>query len=428
MHFIGVPNVSIPNSNYSRGHGYYLELECNIESTPNHTSVYWQKLSNGTITNITSTSPGFYGSRISLPSLTINPVSQDDAGQYTCFAVNLVGIGKSQPTTLTVLGDIPYIHLEPGPFNASHGSNITLKCNITSVPTHFNVYWESVSNGVTTTWHQGETYGQSVALLDLDNASSSDSGQYICFAENVLGTGKSKPVNVTIYGDQDHPKVNIQSNQYVVKYGSPLTIASSVQTTEFNPVSDVYWQFNNNGVITKISEETDGINGSTIKIPSLTILNVTSSESGTYTFYAKNDIETGHSRPIHVFIIGGVPKVSVSKSNYTAGYGKSVTMFCNITSDPIVTNVYWEKEFNDTTIVINNVTTGIQGISVDVPSMTIVTTTTSDIGNYRCIATNDVGTGCSETTRLEVIGGEIKAEVTSEDDSDDQDDEDDNSS
>lgn len=104
MHFIGVPNVSIPNSNYSRGHGYYLELECNIESTPNHTSVYWQKLSNGTITNITSTSPGFYGSIISFPSLAITRVSQDDAGQYTCFAVNLVGIGKSQPTTLTVLG------------------------------------------------------------------------------------------------------------------------------------------------------------------------------------------------------------------------------------------------------------------------------------------------------------------------------------
>lgn len=100
-----------------------------------------------------------------------------------------------------------------------------------------------------------------------------------------------------------------------------------------------------------------------------------------------------------------MPKVSVIKSNYTAGYGETVTMFCNMTSDPIVTNVYWEKEFNGSIIVIDNLTTGIQGISVDAPSITIVTTTTSDIGNYRCIATNDVGTGCSETTRLEVIGG-----------------------
>ncbi|XP_071150591.1 hemicentin-1-like [Mytilus edulis] len=527
----GVPNVTIPNLNYSTGSGKHFVLECMITSTPDHHAVYWQKLSNGTVTNITSSSPGYNGTTDTSPSLIITEVLTDDAGQYTCFAVNIVGIGSSQVTTLTVLGgdivvncsktnytevygsqvtlhcsvtyetkfgpvnvtwfkfnesgisvsvqpsyyeyghvtlsnhsvtipekdgfkmdhflleirsltfrddgwyicsatnqfslgsspyldlkiigDIPYVHLEPGPFNATRGSNITLKCNITSVPTHFNVYWESVSNGVTTTWHLGETYGESdqgethsesVALLVLDNASSSDSGQYICFAENVLGTGKSKPVNVTIYGDQNHPEVNIKSNQYVVKYGSPLTIASSVRTTELNSVSEVYWQFNNNGVITKISEETDGINGSTIQIPSLTILNVTSSESGTYTFYAKNDIETGQSRPIHVIITGGVPKVSVRKSNYTAGYGESVTIFCNITSDPDVTNVYWEKEFNGTTIVINDLTTGIQGISVDAPSMTIVTTTTSDIGNYRCIATNDVGTGCSETTKLEVIG------------------------
>ncbi|XP_071150587.1 basement membrane-specific heparan sulfate proteoglycan core protein-like [Mytilus edulis] len=502
----GIPNVTIPNLNYSTGSGRHFVLECMITSVPDHHAVYWQKLSNGTVTNITSSSPGYDGATDTSPSLNITQVSTNDAGQYMCFAVNFVGIGSSQVTTLTVVGgdivvncsktnytevygshvtlhcsvtyetkfgpvnvtwfksnqsgisvpvqpsyygyghvtlsnhsvtipekdgfkmdrffleirslnfrddDIPVVHLEPGPFNASRGSNITLKCNITSVPTHFNVYWESVSNGVTTTWHLGETYresdegethSESVALLVLDNASSSDSGQYICFAENVLGTGKSKPVNVTIYGDQNHPKVNIQSNQYFVKDGSPLTIASSVRTTELNPVSEVYWQFNNNGVITKISEETDGINGSTIQMPSLTILNVTSSESGIYTFYAKNDIETGQSRPIHVIITGGVPKVSVIKPNYTAGYGETVTMFCNMTSDPIVTNVYWEKEFNGSIIVIDNLTTGIQGISVDAPSITIVTTTTSDIGNYRCIAINDVGTGCSETTRLEVIG------------------------
>ncbi|CAC5391231.1 unnamed protein product [Mytilus coruscus] len=480
MHFTGLPNVTIPNLNYSIGSGRHFELECIIASTPNHYDVYWQKLSNGTISNITSSSAGFDGATVTSPSLNISHISTDDAGQYTCFAVNIVGTGSSQITTLTVLGGDILVNSSKTNYTEVYGSQVTLHCSVISetnfgpvrvtwfkvndsdirIPVqppyygynhvtlrnhsvtipendgfkmdHFFLEIRSVSfkddgpyicsatnqfslgwspyidlqiiGGVTTTWHQEEKHSESVALLDLDNASSSDTGQYICHAENILGTGKSKPVNVTIYGDQSHPSVNIKSNQYVVNYGSSLTITSSVRATEVNPVSDIYWQYNNNGVITKISKETDGINGSTIEIPSLTILNVTSSESGTYTCYATNDIETGQSRPINVIITGGVPKVFVRKTNYTVGYGENVTMFCNITSDPIVTNVYWEKEFNGTNIVINNLTTGIQGISVDAPSITIVTTTTSDMGNYRCIATNDVGTGCSETTRLEVIG------------------------
>lgn len=104
MHITGVPNVTIPNLNYSIGSGSHFLLECIIDSTPNHTDVYWQKLSNGTVTNISSSSPGFTCATDTFPSLNITQVSTDDAGQYTCFAVNIVGTGSSQQTTLTVLG------------------------------------------------------------------------------------------------------------------------------------------------------------------------------------------------------------------------------------------------------------------------------------------------------------------------------------
>lgn len=103
-HFSGIPNVTIPNSNYSIGSGRHFVLECIIISTPDHHAVYWKKLYNGIVTNITSSSPGYDGTTDSSPSLNITQVSTADAGQYTCFAVNIVGIGSSQVTTLTVLG------------------------------------------------------------------------------------------------------------------------------------------------------------------------------------------------------------------------------------------------------------------------------------------------------------------------------------
>lgn len=75
-----------------------------------------------------------------------------------------------------------------------------------------------------------------------------------------------------------------------------------------------------------------------------------------------------------------------------------------MTAYPNVTHVYWEKEVNGFRNVINSWTVGIRGASLETPSLTIVKSTTADAGNYKCVATNDVGTGISETITLKVIG------------------------
>ncbi|XP_052080609.1 hemicentin-1-like [Mytilus californianus] len=521
--FGGVPKVTIPTLQYSKGYYEHMTLECLIVSTPNHTDIYWQHMYNGTLRNITSFSHyDKYMATLTKPSLDIRRITKYDAGQYTCFAVNILGTGKSEPTTLTVLGgeilfetnltdqtkvygsevtfwcsveyeirygfrvtwnkytaddsyivspkyyengkvtlrnysrhipekdgfileyhfltikslsfndsaryrcfgtnefstegvrsinlriigDIPLVHVEPGPYNVVYGGNITLQCNITSAPIHFNVYWKKESHGIISTWYYREVQSESFSILYLQRVSQDDTGLYICYVENVLGIGQSKAVNVTVYGEPRYmpPIVNIESNRYIVTYGSSLTMTCSVHTSEQNPVTDIYWKYNNNGVITKISEDTEGVTGSSIKVPSLTISNITTSEFGIFTCFATNDIGTGHSRPIHVTIIGDVPIVYVKDTRYSIKYGENVTIFCNITSNPPIKNVYWEREFNGTKKVINSWTAGVQGVSFDAPSLTIVKTTTSDNGSYRCIASNDVGTGYSEATNLEVIG------------------------
>ncbi|XP_071149869.1 uncharacterized protein [Mytilus edulis] len=201
-----------------------------------------------------------------------------------------------------------------------------------------------------------------------------------------------------------YPVVTTKSDNYVVDYGSSLTTDCSFQTSEWNPVREIYWQFNNSGVITHIAKETTGISGSSIETPSLTIFNATSSESGTYICYVKNDIGTGQSTPIYVTITGDVPTVFVGGKNYTIGYGREIALICNISSDPPANNVYWEKVAHGSKHILNNWTIGIQGVSVDTPSLTIMESTTADIGTYRCVAINDIGTGFSEFIKLDVIG------------------------
>ncbi|XP_063404714.1 triple functional domain protein-like [Mytilus trossulus] len=104
-----VPNVTIPNAEYSIWSGSAMTLECIIDSIPNHTDVYWQKESHGTVMNITSSSTNVYGATVTKPSLTITHVTTDDEGQYICLAVNIVGTGKSNPTSVKVLGKMFYI-------------------------------------------------------------------------------------------------------------------------------------------------------------------------------------------------------------------------------------------------------------------------------------------------------------------------------
>ena len=109
-----IPTVTIKHAAYNTTYGFNVTLECMIVSSPNHTHVYWQHIYNETVLNITSDSPGVYGSKVTDPSLTILHVTTEDSGDYICFAVNIVGTGNSEPTSLTVLGGIHlFTFIEP---------------------------------------------------------------------------------------------------------------------------------------------------------------------------------------------------------------------------------------------------------------------------------------------------------------------------
>lgn len=72
------------------------------------------------------------------------------------------------------------------------------------------------------------------------------------------------------------------------------------------PLTDVYWTKYANGMKTIISAGRSGITGSTLDVPSLTILNATLTDSGDYACVVKNGIGIGKSKISKLTVYGGL--------------------------------------------------------------------------------------------------------------------------
>ena len=71
-------------------------------------------------------------------------------------------------------------------------------------------------------------------------------------------------------------------------------------------------------------------------------------------------------------------------------------------ANPPANQVRWERNNVDLGDISSNSKYG--GATVGSPSLIINNANENDEGNYRCKITNDVGTGISNTTFLDVVG------------------------
>lgn len=101
----------------------------------------------------------------------------------------------------------------------------------------------------------------------------------------------------------------------------------------------------------------------------------------------------------------GRPSIVLPAFTYNAQFGQNVILACNVTSATTLINVVWRKYSNG--VPNNLVVTGsshYSGGTTFTPSLTILTLTFSDSGNYDCSATNVAGTTTSSQMTLNVIG------------------------
>lgn len=89
-------------------------------------------------------------------------------------------------------------------YDIPYGHNHTITCRVMAVPVFTKIYWQKISNGTTMniTSNSPGIDGARITRpsLTILKAAPSDSGQYICIAENVAGMGQSNSINLTVLG------------------------------------------------------------------------------------------------------------------------------------------------------------------------------------------------------------------------------------
>uniref|UniRef100_A0A4W5KL86 Ig-like domain-containing protein n=1 Tax=Hucho hucho TaxID=62062 RepID=A0A4W5KL86_9TELE len=212
--FSGLPGVMLTVTDIllemdptSVSEGERVTLRCRTKCTVGLNATYiWYK--NGQRLNNPITSYN---------SLILDPVSSEDAGNYSCGVEGFERI-LSPEETLTV---------RYGPKNTSvsvspsgeivEGSSVTLTCSSDANPPVDKYTWYK-KNGASMTGPE-KTY-------NFTTISSEDSGEYYCGAENKYGRLNSSSVSVDVQYDPKNTSVSISPSGEIVE-GSSVTLTCS---------------------------------------------------------------------------------------------------------------------------------------------------------------------------------------------------------
>ncbi|CAC5397792.1 HMCN [Mytilus coruscus] len=393
------PQVSIPQSEYSVTYGENITIPCTIVGAfpaPFRVTWFYTNRENQVSTVNVGDPTQYSGGTLNNPALTILNANNQDAGLYKCEAENQVDNAQSDETLLNVLAEPIAIYANVTQYYPFQNTTITLHCKVTQ-GTAFKIQWYKDGSALNIN-SNSRLSGGNVATesLTITNVQRSDGGIYICQATDAVYDSivNTDSINVTLVG---LPVVQITPTNYTATYGNQVDIYCNIVSSS-PAVTSVFWQRSSNNQILRIDSGDSGYQGSTPKIPSLTINIATMPDEGTYTCHAINDVGTGISNTGTVTITGGLLSVSVSPRSSNVAQGDSFKINCTVTGTPSATDITWLFTSADRTqesiLSTTNSNKYTVGTTQD-PYLTLFNFQLGDSGTYICRATNPAGSTSS---------------------------------
>ncbi|XP_064420214.1 hemicentin-2 [Latimeria chalumnae] len=318
------------------------------------------------------------GKFISLQSgqLIIENAKSEDAGSYTCTAVNVAG-RTSQDFHLTV-------HTHPafterlGDVSLNMGERLRLICMAKGMPVP-TITW--IFNNRPMTVEDSGKAGQS--SLVIERVSKDDAGTYICTAENSVGVIKA----IGFVHIKAAPVLHGDINSYLTE---PLG-GNAILNCEAlgDPAPTIQWD--KNGLPVHISSRVHQLtNGS------LLIYSTVNTDAGDYRCVAEN--EAGVVEKKVTLMLQSAPIFKVEPLSTVVSAGNKVVLHCQADGEPSPM-VEWTREGqpvqeNSRIQILANSTLQIASAEME------------DTGQYECVARNLLGSALTgATVTVQVHGG-----------------------
>ncbi|XP_034430005.1 B-cell receptor CD22-like [Hippoglossus hippoglossus] len=264
---------------------------------------------------------------------------------------------------------VPLVQLsQPG--DILKGSSVSLTCSSDANPPPAYAWYK-----------QNQTLLNRAAQLVFSSIPLSDSGEYYCTAENVLGKTASKRVLINVKYAPQSSSVSVSPSGEIME-GSSVTLTCS---SDANPAAHYTWSKENRTLL----QGPEGV---------YRLSSISSGDSGVYSCKSENQYGRINSTSLHLDVqyAPKPPSVSVSPSGEIME-GSSVTLTCSSDANPAA-NYTWYKEDEDSPQASGQI-------------FTITDITAEHGGKYQCEVQNTQGRS-EATLHLNVGAGAWKSAVT----------------
>lgn len=98
----------------------------------------------------------------------------------------------------------PLVEIRKAYYSVDYGKEITIECRDSAIPKVDEIVWEKTANRIKSAIDKRSS-GIIGSVIDnpsltILNATLTDSGDYVCFAKNKVGIGKSQQTRLTVHG------------------------------------------------------------------------------------------------------------------------------------------------------------------------------------------------------------------------------------
>ncbi|XP_068454510.1 basement membrane-specific heparan sulfate proteoglycan core protein isoform X9 [Clinocottus analis] len=338
-----VPRASVPEPLMVVVEGKVATLRCQAHGLPAPT-ITWSKLR----------SPLPWRHKLVNNSLVLPTVGRQDSGEYICTATN--NMGSSEVTIMLDVETPPYATSVPDDVAVRVGEVIRLQCLAHGTPP-LTYTWTKLDGNLPP---RAQVSGGD---LQINLATAEDAGSYKCVATNKVANSEviakvtvRSPLAVRV-----SPQVEVKAQGSAVEF--TCSSAGGIETK-------IEW-LKEGGALPPNHHVKDGV---------LRIENLEQSNEGVYICRASSVY--GQAQDTARLTIQALPKVmiNVRTSVQTVMIGNSVEFECQAVGDPEPT-VKWSKVGGSLPA----------HIMVKDGMLRIDKVTEADAGQYRCTATNDVG-------------------------------------